>query len=191
MDSLDAIAIRHQTDKASQFSRTYAKPHDYCRHLDLFFSPVRLHPIKLLEIGVGGGESIQTWLEYFPRAQIFGVDLVHDTNPWNTEGARPHEAYTFRNGNQTDAAFWGGFIETCGEFDVIIDDGSHNSADILATYNFLWPHVRPGGLYEVEDLKVAPEAERILRSLIDQIQAGAGDLDSIYFARELAILRKR
>src|SRR5258705_6198874 len=91
--TLDELAIKHGTDKASQFTRTYAKPHDYCRHLEGFFEPMRNHYINLIEIGVGGGESIKTWLDYFLAAQIYGVDLRHDTNEWDSLGASPINRY--------------------------------------------------------------------------------------------------
>lgn len=188
--SLDQIAIKHQTDKASQFTRTYAKPHDYCRHMERFFSPLRGKAIRLLEIGIGGGESVRTWMEYFPEARIYGVDLTHDTNEFNTPGAS--ERYTFRSGDQASETFWQGFISDCGgSFDIIIDDGSHISSDIIASFTFLWPHVNPGGLYQIEDLNVAPEAKSWLLAFVGNINAGAGDVDAIYFSKELAIVRKR
>lgn len=186
--SLDEIAIKHQTDKASQFSRTYAQPHDYCRHLDRFFDALRYNPIKLLEIGVGGGESIQTWLEYFPQAKVFGIDMVHDTNPWNTPKLPPHERYKFIHGDQSSMVFWKSFVAMHGgDWDIIIDDGSHISNHMIVTFNFMWDFVKSGGLYEVEDLGVAPEADQFFHN--QRVNSGRG-IDSIYFARELAIFKK-
>lgn len=190
MESLDTLGIKHGTDKASQFSRTYAKPHDYLRHLEMFFEPLRDKPIKLAEIGVGGGESVKTWLEYFPAAHIYGVDIVSGTNPYNTPGAKTHERYTFACGNQSKPEFWKKFVEVYGgEWDVVIDDGSHDSRDIQTTFRALWPHMNSGGIYEIEDLDAAPAAATWIRSFCPTV--GYDDIDSIYFARELAILRKR
>jgi hypothetical protein len=90
MKTLDEIGIFHQTDKASQFTRTYAKPHDYLRHVEPFFAPMRPHRISLVEIGAAGGESIKTWLDYFDDALVFGVDIVQGTNPYNTVGSKVH-----------------------------------------------------------------------------------------------------
>ena len=61
MKSLDEIAIACQTDRASVFTRTYAKPHGYARHYDHLFGHLRHEPVKLLEIGAAGGEGIQMW----------------------------------------------------------------------------------------------------------------------------------
>ena len=38
-------------------------------------------------------------------------------------------------------------------FDLIIDDGSHVSEDIVATFQSLWKRVNSGGYYIVEDLR--------------------------------------
>lgn len=192
MKTLDEIGINFQTDKASQFSRTWANPHDYLRHLERFFEPLRDKPIKLLEIGVGGGESIRTWLEYFPDAKVFGVDINHSTNEWNTRDSGVNPRYAFILGDQSNAVFWKSFIKTHGgEWDVVIDDGSHVSKDIITTFGCLWPHLRSGGIYEVEDLKVALEAAVWLEQSALSVCRGISEIDSIYFARELAILRKK
>ncbi len=192
MDTLNSIGIRHQTDKASQFSRTYAQPHNYLVHLECFFEPLRYREIKLLEIGVGGGESIRTWLEYFPNARVFGVDIVFNTNSWNTHGTDIHDRYMFCHGNQSDPNWWKGFIKiNGGDWDIVIDDGSHVSSDMKTTHFCLWPHLKPGGLYSIEDLNAAPEAKIWLEHLAGAIHGENSTLDSIYFAKELCVMRKK
>lgn len=44
--------------------------------------------------------------------------------------------------------------ESGGHFDAIIDDGSHLASDIMNTFDALWPHVNPGGVYFIEDLQI-------------------------------------
>lgn len=192
MKTLDEIAIHYQTDKASQFSRTYAKPHDYCRHIERFFEPLRDKPVKLLEVGVGSGESIRSWLEYFPNAHVYGVDIVSNTNPWNTPGAKTHERYTFACGDQSKTEFWNKFVEVYGgEWSIICDDGSHLAKDIRQAFASMWPHVNSGGLYEIEDLNFDTTSIPWTQTLVSYMHSGILEIDSIYFARELAILRKK
>ncbi len=192
MSTLDEIAIANGTDKATVFTRTYAKPHGYTPHLETFFAPMREKPIRLLEIGVGGGESIKTWLEYFPNAFIYGIDFVQGTNPWNTVGAQPHERYSFCHGDQSCSTFWACYIANlAGEkLDVVIDVGSHLSPDIMKTFDALWPYVAPGGIYEMEDLNVAPETFPWLLDFVAALSAGTGDKASITFAKDLVIIKK-
>jgi demethylmacrocin O-methyltransferase len=192
MKSLDEIGIAHQTDKASQFSRTYAKPHNYLSHLEKFFEPWRYNPIKLLEVGCGGGESVRTWLEYFSVGKIYSVDLVSGTNEWNTPGAKTHERYTFACGDQSKPDFWKKFIEVNGgDWDIICDDGSHVESDIRTTWHSLWPHLKSGGIYEIEDLNYDSRTMAWMHRLVDMTHYGPPDIDSIYFARELCVMRKK
>jgi hypothetical protein len=198
MNTLDSIGIKNATDKASVFTRTYAKPHDYLRHLEQFFEPMRDKPIKLVECGVGGGESIKTWLEYFPHAHIFGVDIVSGTNPFNSPIIpHPHpdpvnDRYTFVQGDQSNPSFWATFIaQYGGDWDVVIDDGSHVASDMKTTFTGLWPYLKSGSLYEIEDLNFDGNSKVWLESLLSYLHEGTFDIDSIYFARELAVLRKK
>lgn len=200
MNTLDEIAIRHQTDRASQFTRTWGKPHDYARHYDKLFTFLRHEPVKLLEIGVGGGEGVCMWLDYGPMWQVFGVDIVANTNRWDTPGKNEH--YAFKQGDQTDPEFWKQFIALAGGgWDIIIDDGYHSNISVITTFNALWQHVKPGGFYAVEDLGTAyggpgmfvnpswPDHVTFLKGKIDELNKGH-ELDSIYWAKELCVLRK-
>jgi hypothetical protein len=204
MSTLDEIAIRYGTDKATVFTRTYAKPHGYTLHLEPFFAPLRDQPIKFLEIGAAGGESIKTWLEYFPNAKVFGVDNNQGTNPWNTVDSGADPRYTFVYGDQTDKTMWACFAVNYGaDWDVVLDDGSHTSQGIITAFNCLWPLVKSDGLYVIEDLGVCYGAGSVflspgfpchmdwLRGLLDEMNNGRGDIESVHFSRELAIIKKR
>jgi hypothetical protein len=199
LKTLDEIMVECQSDKASQFTRTYAKPHDYCHHLEKFFAPIRNDPIRLVEAGVGGGESIRGWLLYFPNAFIHGVDIVHSTNPWNSESPNADERYRFSAGDAASADFWSGYKHGI-MFDVVIDDASHMSKDVIETFGLLWSHVTPKGLYVIEDLGCSysaifqtpgiKSAVEMLKEHIDAIHNASSDIESIYFSKELAILKK-
>lgn len=203
METLDSLAIKFGTDKATQFTRTYAKPKGYTPHYEELFERRRNDPMKLLEIGVGGGESIRTWLEYFPSARVFGVDNVQGTNPWNTVGVGAHLRYTFVAGDQGDETFWKCFAADYGSnWDVIVDDGSHISKDVIITHKMMWPHIAPRGLYCIEDLAVAfgvgsvfltpgfPSHFNFIAAQLDAMHRGTSDVDSAHISKELAIFRK-
>ncbi len=150
--ALDALAQHHGTDKSST---GHAYTHLYKRHL----GRRRLLVRSVLEIGVGGttsrggydtsagGQSLRMWSRYFPRATVVGVDI----HPKAVSGPR----IRFEQGDQSDQRFLGDLARTYGPFDVVIDDGSHIGRHTIASFAALWPAVRPGGFYVIEDLAVS------------------------------------
>lgn len=97
-------------------------------------------PKKILEIGVKNGASILAWKEYFPEAEIHGLDLFMESPVPDIPGVK------FWKGNQCD---WRLLEQLRHEdFDIIIDDGSHNSRDQMMTFFGLYN----GKHYFIEDL---------------------------------------
>jgi methyltransferase family protein len=201
MKTLDEIAIANGADKGSTHP---VKGHDFARHYDRFFAPLRFDKLQLLEIGVGGGESIRTWLQYFPSAYIYGVDIVSNTNPWNTPDSQPDPRYRFLQGDQTDKTMWACLCANWGtEFDIIVDDGGHFNDGIITAFSCMWDCITPGGLYCVEDLGSGytpgsvhvkpgfPPHSAWLHAFVDALHTSPGGFDSAYFAPELVIIRKR
>ncbi len=200
MKTLDELAIFHQTDRASVFTRTWGKPHNYAVHYSRLFEQLREQPVKLLEIGSASGEGVRMWLDYFRNGKIYGVDNVKDTCHWNVQGAKGD--FTFVWGDQSDNTFWECFkVDYGADFDIIIDDGSHYNDHIITAFNKLWPIVKPGGFYAIEDLNVAyppgtifvrpgaPNHMDWLRGQIDRLNT-TKEIDCIYFAKEIAVIRK-
>jgi SAM-dependent methyltransferase len=115
------------------------------------FGPRRDEPLRILEIGVLGGASLRLWKRYFthPGTLIVGVDILPECIKFDA----PTEGIRVRIGNQTDARFLNHVVEEFGPFDLIIDDGSHHSSHIIASFNHLYEHgLKESGIYFVEDL---------------------------------------
>jgi len=144
---LSELAARYGSDK---WGGRWYTPH-YQKH----FEPYRELPVKVLEIGIGGydaidggGESLRMWKHYFRRGLIYGLDIFTKTG---IEESRLGVV----QGDQGDEQFLDSMARELGPFDIIIDDGSHMSHHIIASFNALFPHVRPGGIYVIEDLGTA------------------------------------
>ena len=76
---------------------------------------------------------------------VAGIDL-HDKSRHAERRLRIFQ------GDQTDGAFLRRVVGEVGPPDLVVDDGSHVSAHVIATFRALFPLVREGGLYVVEDL---------------------------------------
>jgi len=205
MNSLDEIAIRCGADKASTHP---VKGHDYATPYEMTFGHLREDQIKILEVGVGGGESIRMWLEAFPNAHIYGADIVANTNPFNTHypvgTTNPNPRYDFLKHDQSDRVGWACYLAYSGrDFSVIIDDGGHFSGQIITTFECLWPALRPGGFYCIEDLAAGstqgtvfltpgyPSHMDWLKGLIEKMNLGQNDIAEIHLWKELAIILKK
>jgi SAM-dependent methyltransferase len=107
----------------------------------------RGQPIHLLEIGVQNGGSLQLWSKYLPEGStIVGIDI----DPACIR--LPMEAnISIRIGDATDPVALDHMLGDA-KFDVIIDDGSHHSHHLIATFEDCFKRLGPGGVYIIEDL---------------------------------------
>ncbi len=106
-----------------------------------------LGPLRVLEVGVWRGGSLELWRKYFGEsAIIFGVEI----NPKYPKVGK--DVAEVRFGSQSDPAFLATVIDEMGGVDIVIDDGSHRSADVLASIKHLFPRLASPGLYIIEDL---------------------------------------
>lgn len=114
----------------------------YERHFERF----RTKAPVMLEIGVMGGGSLAMWKEYFgDGAKIIGLDINPD--------CKKHEDKDIEIfiGSQRDQRTLQDIKTKYSHIDIIIDDGSHLSPDMIASFNHLYDHVQPYGVYMVED----------------------------------------
>ena len=144
---LGSLAVAFGSDK-------WGDLHWYTQHYARHFARLRTEPVRVLEIGIGGyadpdrgGASLRMWQRYFQRGLVHGLDISRKS----VSGPR---IMTIQ-GDQSDAAFLDELGRQLGPFDVIIDDGSHLNDHVQISFHALFPHVRPGGLYVVEDLQTA------------------------------------
>jgi hypothetical protein len=137
--TLDELGLKHGTDKASG-------GHNYLVLYEELLTSYRAKPeLLLLEVGVRDGASVRLWQDYFPQAQIVGVDIL--------ESCRAHQdsRIAIEIGDQSDP----NFLEALSnkyKADIIFDDGSHSWSHQIDTFRMLFPHLNAGGLFVCEDL---------------------------------------
>lgn len=136
--TLDQLGLLHGADKSSA-------GHGFASIYERYLQGRRDSRVTVLEIGVWRGASLRMWRDYFPLGRIFGIDL----NPSAASQAGPRIAIFI--GDQTDEQLLGRVVECTGPLDVVIDDGGHRVEQQMPTLAFLWAHLKPGGIYIVED----------------------------------------
>lgn len=114
---------------------------------ETYLRPYRNKPIKMLEYGIGHGGSLQMWKWYFhKKSQIVGVDIKDRCK------ALEEDRIEIRIGDQGDLETHNKIHEEFGEFDIILDDGGHHMHEQIITFEAMFPRLKEGGLYIVEDL---------------------------------------
>jgi hypothetical protein len=138
--SLDEIGLRHGTDKSSVH-------HDYLRFYEEFLAPLRNAEVSILEIGVLNGASLRTWEDYFPNARIVGADISQAARRFGSD------RIIIELADQSDIEELTGVAVRHGPFDIIVEDGSHMWEHQITSLRTLFPFLRNGGMYIVEDLQ--------------------------------------
>lgn len=140
MGVLNDIGLKLDADKSSRF-------HNY---LDFYEKhlPDRDFSGRLLEIGVMDGLSVRMWREYYPNAEIIGIDVKDMSYMHNTDWNVP-ESVTLLTLDGTKAKD----MKPLGKFDIILDDGSHYMSQQQASFELLYyKQLNKGGVYILEDL---------------------------------------
>lgn len=116
----------------------------YEKHFSRF---VDKEPI-MLEIGIADGGSIEMWLKYFGKSKIYGVDA--DPN-WLNHKYSQEGNVELSYGDQADPVFWDMYLKDKPLFDIVLDDGGHEMNQQIITLLKVFPHVRDGGVFMIED----------------------------------------
>lgn len=155
---LAQLAMKYDSDKGPH-------RHAYTDTYHELLGKLRYRPIALLELGLlnhkiqrasestsfGDAPSLKMWLEYAPQATIVGFDIA-DFSKVSLDRA------TIVRGDQSSRVDLDRISEAhSGQFDIIIDDALHTSQHQQVSLAHLFPKLKPGGLYFVEDLRFQPE----------------------------------
>jgi 23S rRNA U2552 (ribose-2'-O)-methylase RlmE/FtsJ len=145
-NSFDGLARFYGTDKSS-------RGNNYATHYRHHLGSRRFRKNVVVEIGIGGydrahggGGSLRALRDYMPRSRIVGFDIHPKDLPYL--GHRVH----VMQGDQSSPDDLGRIIDRFGSPDVVIDDGSHLGTHVIASFQYLFDRMAPGGIYAIEDL---------------------------------------
>ena len=144
---LSEIAKKYPTDK--DFTHNY-----YETAYESALSSIREEVKLVCEIGIGGfwsevgwvhGNSLKVWRDYFPNADILGLDIKE---------YQIEDQGRIRTGwlDQSKKDLVVDYASKLKDYDLIVDDGSHNIYDQQITLAYFFKCLKPGGIYILEDL---------------------------------------
>jgi cephalosporin hydroxylase len=129
-----------------------------------------LEPKSIVELGILYGGSTVLLTTLAQPAKYVALDLHDRSTPafasWLMRGSVKDRVRVFYGVDQADTerltailrAEFGG-----GGLDLVIDDASHSLAPTRMAFNALFPHLRAGGIYVIEDWETQHLVDRRLR----------------------------
>lgn len=178
--TLVELCDQYRTDKCPDH-------HNYVQIYDTLFAPIRDTSLKILEIGVFQGRSMRLWEAYFPVAQIYGLDIESKSH-YDSPRVKTLVA---DQGKRDDLAR---VLATTGrDFDLILDDGGHRMDQQQLSFGILFPTLKGGGLYIIEDVHtsfaekypgygVEPDGQNSTYAMIDRF-VRTGNIRSKYLTQ--------
>ena len=153
-------AVRYHTDKGGcgTFGSYGKEPccgrcipgsgqgHHYLKFYGMLFEHCR-NAGNVVEIGVQDGSSVLMWSDYFQIATITGVDINITAK---AKALAMGKNIRLIEGDATDIEM---VDKLPKKIDILIDDGSHRLKDQCSALSLLWPLIRPGGWYCIEDIE--------------------------------------
>jgi hypothetical protein len=129
------------SDKSSRW-------HNYTKIYSFYFSKIKEKKLKFLEIGIDKGNSVQLWENYFPNADLHFIDITLSEALYFPQRSHYHIA------NQENPSELLDVVKKTGKdgFDIIIDDGGHTMKQQITSFLTLFPYLKSGGIYVIEDL---------------------------------------
>jgi hypothetical protein len=143
---------------------------------------------NFLEIGLFLNElqhtDLNAWTSVFPSANIYGGDKkesqLFNSGKISTHVVDQEVAASF---DALKAAF-------AVEFDVVLDDASHIYANTVTTFEALFPAVKAGGMYLIEDIQDAGAHANDWQQTLVQLEAYMTAEGHTYEVFQSAVPRK-
>ena len=152
--SLDSLFHHYESDKSNIFKKTGNKGHGYSKFYENKLISFKEKKINILEIGSYAGSSAASFVKYFPNSKVFCFDVnianfklksakihvfgldINDEKKVKKTLDKIYKSHNFKN------------------FDIIVDDGSHNLKDILIGLKYFFKYLNTKGLFVIEDFKL-------------------------------------
>jgi hypothetical protein len=163
------------------------KPSWMYEQYDRYLSDLSKHPIVLMELGVYTGESLKVFASFFSNGRVIGVDCED-----HRVDLSAYSNATLAFGDQRDGAWLAALAmrEAPDGLDIVIDDASHRGAWSFTSYCALFPLLKPGGLYIIEDwgtgyIEDWPDGARFVAPAVCDKRITSHDFGMVGFIKSL------
>lgn len=170
---LEELMYHYGSDKSKD-------DHSYTDLYQMLFNPIRFDVKHVMEVGVAAGQSIQAWYHYFPNAQIHAFDVTTlDSVKKIVEQHKDRTTYHETNLLAPEFATRDGFDAVDLKnisVDILIEDAMHTPKQQQDFLIRLFPLVKPGGYYIIEDIAMSRGPARVFQETPHQLLPGVQEI---------------
>lgn len=178
-NDLDRLAYFYRTDKCPQTG------HGYTPFYYELLKDKRDSIRKVLEVGIGYprkmrhvknyqiGASLYMWREFFPNAQIYGVD-IEPTTIFQEERIKTFLFDVTKKDNLINL-----ISQTGADIDLFVDDGDHNVYQQALLCQNVMPLLNKDVIYVIEDVRRVDLLKKELHDFrLEILKSGTEESDS-------------
>jgi hypothetical protein len=189
LTELCLLGAKYRTDKSpicSPLAKYIDNPleyaHSYTAIYDFLFNGLRNKNIKFGEIGVQYNHSIRCFREYFKNANICGFDHVNQFLEQARLENLPNTNYYWLDAFYKETIV-AAMDQSGGEFDILIEDSSHQFFTQINFIEVLHKYLKPGGMLIIEDIypEVHKSVDYIEEKFAEAIEPFAHNYSKIVF----------
>lgn len=141
--------------------------HGYMDFYDRLLPHIMADPI--VEFGVFHGHSIRWLMQKYPTVQIYGVDILQIQPEWPTS-----DRVEYRCVDQSNERAVAEFFRGIPRPGMIIEDGSHIPSHQARCLRLGLEHLKPGGLYILEDIHSSHPQHELYRDELGAVSPPNG-----------------
>jgi hypothetical protein len=165
--SLKSLIDNANTDKNTT--------HSYLDLYESLLSRMKTTATKVLEVGIGdfgpkNGGSIKLWRDYFPNAQIYGLDILSEDRVIDELKTDPR-VVLYTSTNAYDEEFFKSNILASGDkFNFMLDDGPHTLDSMLQFIKLYHQVMSDDGILIIEDIQSMDWIDSLKQQVPDNLK---------------------
>lgn len=157
------LGVKYPTDKSPYNTEGNLHKHAYTAIYNLLFSNIRYKDIKLGELGILDNNSMLSWREFFPNAKLYGFEWFDERLD---KAINDNIDCTYIKMNVKDVnSISEGLSISGSNFDILIEDSTHQFEDQIKFINEAYKHLNPGGILIIEDIFLSANEEDYFKAI--------------------------